>query len=187
MHRWTDVTTGNVYHFTTKECFAVLGLTIERLTEHVKRFHSRRIQQSVDMGTPWTDFIRPNPNYVENSTMSLEQKIEELTAAVKALTEQFVATGTKEVAPVTKAAVVAPTPAKAKKEPPPPPAEPEVSIEDMKAKVTEVKDKFGAPEAKALIAEYGKQVKLADVTDPAAVKALYDAAVAKLEEDDEGV
>lgn len=187
MHQWKDLSTGKVYDFTTENWFSVFGLTVERLTEHIKRFHSRLIRQSVDMGTPRTDYIRPNPNYVENHTMSLEQKIEELTAAVQALTAQFVATGTKDVAPVTKASVVAPTPAKARKEPPPPPAEPEVSIEDMKAKVTEVKDKFGAPEAKALIAEYGKQAKLADVTDQAAVKALYDAAVAKLEEDDEGV
>lgn len=188
VHRWTDATTGKVYDFTTEECLTVMGLCVERLTEHVKRFHSRKIQQTVEVGTPLSAFIRPNPRYQENATMSLEQKIEELTHAVKALTEAFVATGTKEVRPVTKAAEVAspaPAPKPTKKaEPAPAPAEPEITIEELKTLAGKVKDKFDVATAKGLIKKYGKAEKT-DQVEPAHFKALKDALEAKLNSDDE--
>lgn len=162
-----------------------LGLAVERLTEHVKRLHCIKIQQTVEMGTPLSSFIRPTTRTYENA-MSLEQKIEALTAAVEALTAQMKLGGTgttpsvgkdKEVA----APAPAPKAAKAKAEP----AEPAgPSIEDMKAVVTQVKDKHGTPVAKELIKKYGKADKLADVTDPKLVKALHDAAQEKLGEED---
>ena len=164
-----------------------LGLAVERLTEHVKRLHCIKIQQTVEMGTPLSSFIRPTTRTYENA-MSLEQKIEALTAAVEALTAQMKLGGTGSAASVGKdkevaapAPAPAPKAAKAKAEP----AEPAgPSIEDMKAVVTQVKDKHGTPVAKELIKKYGKADKLADVTDPKLVKALHDAAQEKLGEED---
>ena len=53
----------------------------------------------------------------------------------------------------------------------------------MAAALGEVKEKFGAPAAKAIIKETGGKDKMAEITDPKAIDAVYDAAKAKLEDD----
>lgn len=174
---------------TAEQWLHAFGLAVEQATEHIKRFHIIKIQRSVEVGTPLTDFIRPKQR-IQEHPMSLESKIEALTAAVEALTAQLKLAGTGSTAAVGKdKEVAAPAPAPAPKPAKPAkPAEPEVSIEDMKAKVTEVKDTFGVAEAKAIIKNVGKAEKMGDITDPALVKAVFDAAVAKLaEEADDGV
>ena len=55
----------------------------------------------------------------------------------------------------------------------------------MAAALGEVKEKFGAPAAKAIIKETGGKDKMAEITDPKTIDAVYDAAKAKLE--DEGM
>lgn len=174
---------------TVENYLNAFGLAVERVTEHIKRLHCIKIQQSVEVGTPLTSFLRPINRTQENS-MSLESKIEALTAAVEALTAQLKVGGTGSTPAVGKdkevaAPAPAPKAAAPKKEAPAKPAEPEVSIEDMKAKVTEVKDTFGVADAKAIIKNVGKADKMGDITDPKLIKAVYDAAVAKLSEEAE--
>lgn len=193
VHRWTDKQTGKVYDFPTEDVLHVFGLYVESLTEHIKRFHSLLIQQSVEVGTPRSEFIRPH-NRTKDQTMSLEQKIEELTSAVHALTEQLRGT-TKHVTPVGKDNEVAPTPApKAEKptkaEKPAKPAEPEITIEELKTLAQKVKAAHSLEVAKGLIKKVGKAEKTDDV-EPANRKALKEALEAKLEEEagdeDEGM
>lgn len=106
--------------------------------------------------------------------MSLEQKIEALTAAVEALTVAMKAggaasssadkpTGTKTTK-TTKAEYV-----------------PQHSKEEMQAAMAEVKDKLGVAKAKEIRGEVGKADKLADITDPKVIDAVYEAAKAALE------
>lgn len=106
--------------------------------------------------------------------MSLEQKIEALTAAVEALTAKINGAAT--------AAAPAPAPAAAKAEKPAK-AEytPKHSKDDMTAALNEVKEKFGTPVAKAIVTEVGKAAKMAEITDPKLIDACYEAAKAKLE------
>jgi len=104
--------------------------------------------------------------------MSLEQKIEALTAAVEALTVSMKAGGAAPAAgKTTKTEKATPAGYKAKH-----------SVEEMQAALAEVKEKLGTPAAKAIITDIGKAAKMAEITDPETVDACYDAAKAKLQD-----
>ena len=107
--------------------------------------------------------------------MSLEQKIEALTAAVEALTAKM------------SGAAAAPAPAPAAEKPKaekPKAAEytPKHTKDEMTAALNEVREKFGTPVAKSIVTETGKAAKMAEITDPKLIDACYEAAKAKLEE-----
>lgn len=115
--------------------------------------------------------------------MSLEQKIEALTAAVEALTVAM-----KSGAPAAstgKTEAKADKPAKAAKAE----YEPKRSKSDMQAALSEVKEKFGLPEARAIIEKFSpKGTKMGEIADAKIIDETYAAAKAKLEEEeDEGM
>lgn len=113
--------------------------------------------------------------------MSIEEALSKLTAAVEANTAARLGAGGKAAASTTapEKAASASKPAKAAA------YEAKHSHEEMAAALGEVKEKFGAPAAKAIIKETGGKDKMAEITDPKAIDAVYDAAKAKLE--DEGM
>lgn len=113
--------------------------------------------------------------------MSLEQKIEALTAAVEALTAKMSGAG-----------VAAPAPAPAAEKPKaekPKAAEytPKHTKDEMTAALNEVKEKFGTPVAKSIVTETGKAAKMAEISDPKLIDACYEAAKAKLAEANDDV
>ena len=112
--------------------------------------------------------------------MSLEESILKLVAAIEANTAALgvVPAPSKAAAPSTEKAASTSKPAKAA-------YEAKHSHEEMAAALGEVKEKFGAPAAKAIISETGGKAKMAEITDPKTIDAVYDAAKAKLE--DEGM
>ena len=112
--------------------------------------------------------------------MSLEESILKLVAAIEANTAALgvVPAPSKAAAPSTEKAASASKPAKAA-------YEAKHSHEEMAAALGEEKEKFGAPAAKAIIKETGGKDKMAEITDPKTIDAVYDAAKAKLE--DEGM
>ncbi len=112
--------------------------------------------------------------------MSLEESILKLVAAIEANTAALgvVPAPGKAAAPSTEKAASTSKPAKAA-------YEAKHSHEEMAAALGEVKEKFGAPAAKAIIKETGGKDKMAEITDPKTIDAVYDAAKAKLE--DEGM
>ena len=112
--------------------------------------------------------------------MSLEESILKLVAAIEANTAALgvVPAPSKVAAPSTEKAASTSKPAKAA-------YEAKHSHEEMAAALGEVKEKFGAPAAKAIIKETGGKDKMAEITDPKTIDAVYDAAKAKLE--DEGM
>ena len=112
--------------------------------------------------------------------MSLEESILKLVAAIEANTAALgvVPAPSKAAAPSTEKAASTSKPAKAA-------YEAKHSHEEMAAALGEVKEKFGAPAAKAIIKETGGKDKMAEITDPKTIDAVYDAAKAKLE--DEGM
>lgn len=112
--------------------------------------------------------------------MSLEQKIEALTAAVEALTAKM------------SGAAAAPAPAPAAEKPKaekPKAAEytPKHTKDEMTAALNEVKEKFGTPVAKSIVTETGKAAKMAEISDPKLIDACYEAAKAKLAEANDDV
>lgn len=111
--------------------------------------------------------------------MSLEQKIEELTAAVTALTAAMKGGAAPAAAKAEKASDV-----KAEKAAG---YEAKYSREEMQAALGEVKEKCGTPAAKAIIKDVGGVDKMAEITDPKVIDKVYDAAKAKLEEAEEGM
>lgn len=111
--------------------------------------------------------------------MSLEQKIEELTAAVTALTAAMKGGAAPAAAKAEKASG-----AKAEKAAD---YEAKHSREEMQAALGEVKEKCGTPAAKAIIKDVGGVDKMAEITDPKVIDKVYDAAKAKLEEAEEGM
>lgn len=116
--------------------------------------------------------------------MSLEQKIEALTAAVEALTVAMKAGG---AAPAASASADKPAGTKTTKTTKAAEYEPKHSKEEMQAAMAEVKEKLGVAKAKEIRGEVGKVDKLADITDPKIIDAVYDAAQAALaagEDDD---
>ena len=118
--------------------------------------------------------------------MSLEESILKLVAALEANTA---AIGLAPAPSAGKAATSAATDkaaASTSSKPAKPAAyEAKHSHEEMAAALGEVKERFGAPAAKAIISEVGGKAKMAEITDPKAIDAVYDAAKAKLE--DEGM
>ena len=111
--------------------------------------------------------------------MSIEEALSKLTAAVEANTAALLGAGsTKAAAPASEKAA---STGKSK----PAAYEAKHSHEEMAAALGEVKEKFGAPAAKAIIKEVGGKDKMAEITDPKTIDATYDAAKAKLE--DEGM
>lgn len=112
--------------------------------------------------------------------MSLEESILKLVAALEANTAAIGLAATP--AATDKPAASTSTPAKPAK---PAAYEAKHSHEEMAAALGEVKEKFGAPAAKAIISEVGGKAKMAEIVDPKAIDAVYDAAKAKLE--DEGM
>lgn len=113
--------------------------------------------------------------------MSLEQKIEELTAAVTDLTAAMKTGGASAAA--SKATKAEKTAAAEK----PAGYEAKHSREEMQAALGEVKEKCGTPAAKAIIKDVGGVDKMAEITDPKVIDKVYEAAKAKLEEADEGM
>lgn len=110
--------------------------------------------------------------------MSLEQKIEELTAAVTALTAAMkggAAPAGEKTAKSTKAADKAAA------------YEAKHTREEMQAALGEVKEKCGTPAAKAIIKDVGGVDKMAEITDAKKIDEVYAAAKAKLEEAEEGM
>jgi hypothetical protein len=110
--------------------------------------------------------------------MSLEQKIEALTAAVEALTAKM-SSGSA-------GAPAADKPAKATKTAA---AEytPKFTKDEMTAALNEVKEKFGTPVAKEIVTGTGKADKMANITDPKLIDACYEAAKAKMKEAEDDV
>ena len=115
--------------------------------------------------------------------MSLEQKIEELTAAVTALTAAMKGGAAAGAALAATKAEKA-SGAKAEKAAG---YEAKHSREEMQAALGEVKEKCGTPAAKAIIKDVGGVDKMAEITDPKVIDKVYDAAKAKLEEAEEGM
>lgn len=113
--------------------------------------------------------------------MSLEQKIEALTAAVEALTVAMKAGGAAS------SSADKPTGTKTTKTTKTAEYEPKHSKEEMQAAMAEVKDKLGVAKAKEIRGEVGKADKLADITDPKVIDAVYEAAKAALEAEEEDV
>lgn len=113
--------------------------------------------------------------------MSLEQKIEALTAAVEALTVAMKSGGAASASSADKPAGTKTTKT-TKAE-----YEPKHSKEEMQAAMAEVKDKLGVAKAKEIRGEVGKADKLADITDPKVIDAVYEAAKAALEAEEEDV
>lgn len=114
--------------------------------------------------------------------MSLEESILKLVAALEANTAAIGLTpsGKSATPPAEKATTSASSkPAK------PAAYEAKHSHEEMAAALGEVKEKFGAPAAKAIIKDVGGKDKMAEITDPKAIDATYEAAKAKME--DEGM
>ena len=108
--------------------------------------------------------------------MSLEDAIAKLTAALEANTAAHAGGASKPAA-----ATSASTSTKATK---PAGYTAQHSHEEMAAALGEVKEKFGAPAAKAIIKEVGGKDKMAEITDPKTIDATYDAAKAKLQEEE---
>lgn len=114
--------------------------------------------------------------------MSLEESILKLVAAIEANTAALgvvPAAGKSAAAPAAEKAASTTKPSK------PAGYTAQHSHEEMAAALGEVKEKFGAPAAKAIIKETGGKDKMAEITDPKTIDAVYDAAKAKLE--DEGM
>lgn len=101
--------------------------------------------------------------------MSLEQALAANTAAVEALTA------------VLKAGAGKTTPAAGKTEPAKSGYEAKFSKADMQSALNEVKEKLSTAEAKKLIKEVGGADKMADITDPATIDKVYEAAKKVLE------
>lgn len=114
--------------------------------------------------------------------MSLEQKIEDLTAAVVALTAKISGATVAAAEPKAEKAEKK-TEAKAEKKPS---YEPKHSAEEMQAAMNNVREKIGMAKAKEIRAAHTKAEKLSLVTDPKEIDALYDAATAALEAAEEG-
>lgn len=114
--------------------------------------------------------------------MSLEQKIEALTAAVEALTVAMKSGGAASASSADKPAGTKTTKTAKAAE-----YEPKHSKEEMQAAMAEVKDKLGVAKAKEIRGEVGKADKLADITDPKVIDAVYEAAKAALEAEEEDV
>lgn len=111
--------------------------------------------------------------------MSLEQALAENTAALQALTAALSKGGT---------AATGSADAKADKPKPTKAAyEAKHTKEEMQAAMQEVKEKCGMEAAKKIRAEVAKVDKLAEVTDPKVIDAVYEAAKAAVaaKEDDE--
>ena len=115
--------------------------------------------------------------------MSLEESILKLVAAIEANTAALgvVPAAGKAAAPAASTEKAASTTKPSK----PAGYTAQHSHEEMAAALGEVKEKFGAPAAKAIIKETGGKDKMAEITDPKTIDAVYDAAKAKLE--DEGM
>ena len=111
--------------------------------------------------------------------MSIEEALSKLTAAVEANTAALLGGGKSAAAPAGEKAASTTKPTK------PAGYTAQHSHEEMAAALGEVKEKFGAPAAKAIIKETGGKDKMAEITDPKTIDAVYDAAKAKLE--DEGM
>lgn len=111
--------------------------------------------------------------------MSIEEALSKLTAAVEANTAALLGGGKSAAAPAAEKAASTTKPSK------PAGYTAQHSHEEMAAALGEVKEKFGAPAAKAIIKETGGKDKMAEITDPKTIDAVYDAAKAKLE--DEGM
>lgn len=179
VHRWTDFKTGEQFDFSTEQCLSVLGLAVDAATEHIKRLHVLLISKDSEVGAPSSPFIRPHERNLK--TMSLEQKIEELTHAVTALTEHLRGS-TKLTTPVGKDNEAGKPAGKPKAEKP---AEPAITIEELKSLAAQVKDRFDVATAKAIIKSAGKAEKT-DQVDKANFAALKAALEAQLADDSEG-
>lgn len=117
--------------------------------------------------------------------MSLEESILKLASALEANTAAILGGATA-------GAKAAPAPAekekpKAADKPKAPAYVAEHSHEEMAAALGEVKEKFGAPAAKAIIKETGGKDKMAEITDAKTIDAVYEAAKAKLTAEEDGM
>jgi hypothetical protein len=108
--------------------------------------------------------------------MSLEQKIEALTAAVEALTAKMSGASVGTPAATSKAAKAAAVE-----------YTPKHTKDEMMVALNSVKEKFGQPVAKAIVVDIGKADKMANITDPKLIDAACDAALAKMKEAEDDV
>lgn len=115
--------------------------------------------------------------------MSIENKIAELTEAVKANTAALEKLATAGVSAPTATAAAAPasTTGKGKAAAEKKDDGPKVTQDEMNAAAMKLRDKFGPEITRELVSEFGKAPKLAEVK-PAQYKALFDACVAKFNE-----
>jgi hypothetical protein len=107
--------------------------------------------------------------------MSLEQAIQALTEAVNANTAALKG-GKAPAAGKTETKAEGKTGYEAK-----------YSKADMQAALNEVKEKVSTADAKKIIKEVGGVDKMADITDPATIDKVYEAAKGKLKEADDGM
>lgn len=107
--------------------------------------------------------------------MSLEAKIEALTAAVEALTAKINGASVSAGSGKTETKTETKTEKKAE-------YKPKHTKEEMQALMADVRAKIGMPKAKEIRDTVGKVEKIGDITDPKVIDAVYDAAEAALAE-----
>lgn len=103
--------------------------------------------------------------------MSLEDKIAALTAAVEANTAALKGGAGKSTS--TASADKGETGYK-----------PKYDASKMAAALNDVKEKHGMPEAKKIVKEVGGAAKMSEITDPATIDKVYEAAKKRLEEEE---
>lgn len=157
--------------------------TVDELDVHLTRLLDLISKQSTGLASLSVESTRPKEN-----TMSLEQAVIDLTVALNANTAAL--QGAKAAA--APAAASAPAAgkgaaAKGKDAPAPAPAAPKNKYEreEMAGLLAQVKEKFEAPAAKAIIKDVGGVEKLVAIPEDK-IDAVYEAAKAKLEESAEG-
>lgn len=117
--------------------------------------------------------------------MSLEQALAANTAALIAMTAALTAAGSVTTASTGTAATGETKAAAGKGKANTTKAEPKgPSVEEMQAALNEVKEKFGAAEAKSIITDVGGAKKMAEIPE-AKIKAVFEAAKARLEATEE--
>ena len=113
--------------------------------------------------------------------MSLEQKIEALTAAIEANTAALLKSGAKPAAAANTDSEDEKPAAAAKKTTKPAKVESEHTREEMQAALGELKEATDAATAKAVISKHGGVAKMAEIPDDK-IDAVYEAAKKALED-----
>lgn len=165
---------------------AILCEIVERSTNGGKLCYSRaRFEQQPPPEIAHLVSVSITGHHGETH-MSLEQALVENTAALQALTAALKAGGTAPASEKAPAAEKSTKTTKTTKTEEPKGYQAKHTTDEMIAALTELKESKGLPEAKKIIKEVGKKEKMGEITDPATVDAVYEAAKAALGGDEEG-